>query len=135
MKTLGKGIHISRVYVENADRLIPHLGGNVQAVRSDCWRAVAFAALLAVRSFERKTNRAKTPGGEFLLRLAGTLQISDAIRKIGVVEGENYLVVFGSREEASEIIEKLGLRELPLTSCGDEKVKTFFEKAALVEVL
>ena len=135
MKTVAKNLHIAKIYVEDPQALVPLLGGNVQAVKSECWEAVAFAGILALRAFERGTNRAKMPGGELLLRLAGTLQIKDAISSIGVGEGENYLIVFGEKERAVEILEKLGLKELPVTDCTPEKVKTFFERAALVEVL
>ena len=99
------------------------------------WEEVAFAALLAVRSFERGTNHARTLGGELLLRLAGTLQIRDAIAKYGVKNGENYLVVFGPRDRAEETLKELKLKELPVSDCDSEKSKEFFEKAALVEVL
>ncbi|ASA78035.1 KEOPS complex subunit Cgi121 [Thermococcus sp. 5-4] len=135
MRGITEKLHITRVYVEDAEKLIPKLGGDVQIVSAECWEAVAFAALLALRSFERGTNHARTLGGELLIRLAGTLQIKDAIAQNGIKNGENYLVVFGTQERALEVLRELGLNELPLTGCDEEKVKTFFEKAALAEVL
>lgn len=135
MKEITHGLCISKIQVDDVEKLIPYLGGNIQVVRSECWEAVAFATLLAIRAFERGTNHARTLGGELLLRLAGTLQIKDAIELVGVKKGENYLVVFGSEEEAKEFLDGLGLKELPLTDCEREKLKTFFEKEALVEVL
>ncbi|NJD98250.1 KEOPS complex subunit Cgi121 [Thermococcus sp. LS1] len=135
MRKILENLHIAKVHVDNAEELIPKLGGNFQIVNVECWEAAAFAALLALRSFERKTNHARTVGGELLLRLAGTLQIKDAIAQHGIRNGENYLVVFGSRERAESILQELGLKELPMNDCDKEKVKTFFEKAALVEVL
>ncbi|AFL95664.1 hypothetical protein CL1_1465 [Thermococcus cleftensis] len=135
MRGITDNLHIARVLVKNVEKLIPKIGGDFQVVKADCWEQVAFAALLAMRSFERGTNHAKTLGGEMLLRLAGTLQIKDAIKNHGAGEGENYLVVFGSGERAKEILAELGLEELPLIDCNKEKSKRFFEKAALVEVL
>ncbi|QDA31938.1 KEOPS complex subunit Cgi121 [Thermococcus indicus] len=135
MKEITENLHITKVFVKNAGELIPLIGGDFQIVNGECWEEIAFAALLALRSFERGTNHARTLGGELLLRLAGTLQIKDAIAKHGVREGENYLVVFGSRNRAGEILAGLNLEELPMTDCGAEKSKRFFEKAALVEVL
>ncbi|CAD5244843.1 KEOPS complex subunit Cgi121 [Thermococcus camini] len=135
MKEITENLHITKVFVKDAGEIIPLIGGDFQIVSAECWEEVAFAALLVLRSFERDTNHARTPGGELLLRLAGTLQIKDAIAKHGVREGENYLVVFGSRNRVGEILAKLNLEELPMTDCGAEKSKRFFEKAALVEVL
>ena len=129
------GVCIARALVRNVEEVIPYLGGKVQLVNTSCWKAVAFASILALRAFERGTNHAKTPGSEFLLRLAGTLQIKDAIKQVGVKQGENFLVVFGDEDYAKEIMNELGLEELPLDECPDEIAKTFFEKSALVEVL
>lgn len=130
-----RGVWISRVLVENPDEVVPHIGGNVQLVRASCWQEVAFAAVLALRAFERGTNHAKTLGGELLLRLSGEIQIKDAIRKRGVRKGENYLVVFGKRRDVEDFIKRHGLREIAVESCSKEEMKTFFEKSALVEVL
>jgi len=129
------GAFIARVLVRNVEEVLPYLGGDVQLVSVGCWRAVAFASILALRAFERGTNHAKTLGGELLLRLAGTLQIKDAIREVGVKPGANYLVVFGEEAGAREVLGELGLEELPMEDCPDEIAKTFFEKSALVEVL
>ncbi|WP_297063438.1 KEOPS complex subunit Cgi121 [Thermococcus sp.] len=129
------GVFLSKVSVQNVEKVLPYLGESVQLVNSGCWKVVAFASILALRAFERGTNHAKTLGGELLLRLAGTLQIKEAIKDVGVREGPNYLVVFGDESRAWGIIEKLGLEELPFDDCSDEIAKTFFEKSALVEVL
>ncbi|NJE85069.1 KEOPS complex subunit Cgi121 [Thermococcus sp. CX2] len=135
MRKIRDNLYIAKVHVKNADELIPKLGGDFQIVYTECWEAAAFAALLAIRSFERGRNHARTLSGELLLRLAGTLQIKDAIAQHGVRNGENYLIVFGNRSRMEAIIRELGLKELPMDDCDKEKVKTFFEKAALVEVL
>jgi len=135
MRAVTKNLHISKIQVDDVESVIPYVGEKIQVVQAECWEAVAFAALLALRAFNRGTNHARTLGGELLLRLAGHLQIKEAIERVGVKPGENYLVVFGSEEDAQEFLTKLKIRELPLTDCEREKAKTFFEKAALVEVL
>ena len=135
---MGEGknnVCIVRVLVNDVDRIIPYLGGQIQVVRGPCDEVVRFAAILAVRSFERGTNHAKTLGGELLLRLAGTLQIKDAIEEVGIKKGENYLVFFGGRDECRSFMRQFNLRELPSIKCIDEEAKSFFENAALVEVL
>jgi len=133
--SVTNGVFITRVSVRNVEDVLPYLGESVQLVNTDCWKAVAFASILALRAFERKTNHAKTLGGELLLRLAGTLQIKDAIKQVGAKPGENFLVVFGSEDDARRVLEELGLEELPIGECPEEIAKTFFEKSALVEVL
>ena len=130
-----EGIWISRVLVENPENVIPHIGDKVQLVRASCWQEVAFAAVLAKRAFERRTNHAKTLGGELLLRLSGGLQIKDAIKERGVKKGENYLVVFGDKAALEKFIKEHGLKEVETTSCSPAEMKTFFDKSALVEVL
>ncbi|ASJ10173.1 hypothetical protein A3L12_02120 [Thermococcus sp. P6] len=135
MKEIRENLHIAKVYVERREEVIPKIGGDFQIVSAECWEAVGFAALLALRSFEMGTNHARTLRGELLIRLSGTLQIKDAIARNGIKNGENYLVVFGTRDRALEILRTLDLMERPMDDCDPEKVKTFFEKAALVEVL
>ncbi len=135
MEKVGKNVYISLVEVEDVEKLIPSLGADVQLVRAQCYEQVTFATILAVRSFNRGTNHARTLGGELLLRLAGTLQINEAIRKYGAANGENYLVVFGNSGEASEVMERFRLREKPLSRCRWDVLKNLLEKAALVEVL
>ncbi len=135
---MGEGknnVCIVRVLVEDVEPIIPQLGGRIQIVRAPCNEVVMFAAILTLRSFERGTNHAKTLGGELLLRLAGTLQIKDAIREVGIRQGDNYLVFFGSREECTEFMRGFNLKELPSIECAGDNMKTFFENAALVEVL
>ncbi|WP_297069317.1 KEOPS complex subunit Cgi121 [Thermococcus sp.] len=135
---MGEGknnVCIVRVLVEDVEPIIPQLGGRIQIVRAPCNEVVMFAAILTLRSFERGTNHAKTLGGELLLRLTGTLQIKDAIREVGISQGDNYLVFFGSREECTEFMRGFNLKELPSIECARDKMKTFFENAALVEVL
>ncbi|MBP1911047.1 KEOPS complex subunit Cgi121 [Thermococcus stetteri] len=135
MISVTNGIHIARIDVHNVDDVIGYLCSSVQLVSVDCWRAVALAAVLAERAIKRGTAHAKTLGGELLLRLAGTHQIKEAIKMVGAKNGPNYLVVFGERSKAEEILKSIGLKELELRDCSDNELKRFFEKSALVEVL
>jgi len=135
MERIYDGIFVAMVHVNEPERVKPLLGGSVQVVRAMCWEEVVFAAVLSVRAFERGTNRARTLGGELLLRLAGRLQISEAIAEHGLAEGPAYLVVFGTEAEAKRVIESLGLEEMPPEHCTPEAVKPLFEKSAMVEAL
>ncbi|ASJ02325.1 hypothetical protein A3L09_03195 [Thermococcus profundus] len=135
MREVADGIVVEAVIVEDPEAVLPLLGGKVQLVRAKCYQEVVHAAILARRAFERKTNHAKTLGGELLLRLAGTLQISDAIKARGVGKGLNYLVVFGTGDEAEEVVKRLGLSSTLPIQCTEEEAKIYFEKSALVEVL
>lgn len=134
MIPVTKSIHIARVDVHNVDDILGYLGSNVQLVSVECWRAVAFAAVLAERAVKGAPPTQKLLG-ELLLRLAGTHQIREAIKEVGAKNGPNYLVVFGDNSEAEEILRSLGLEEIEIKDCSDEEVKRFFEKSALVEVL
>jgi KEOPS complex subunit Cgi121 len=135
MEEVIDGIVVGAIKVEDPERIIKSLGGTVQVVRAPCYEAVVHAAVLAKRAFERGTNHAKTIGGEFLLRLAGTLQIKEAIKEHGVGRGLNYLVVFGGIEEAEAFLKEHGLEEEKAIHCGREGSKSLFEKSALTEVL
>ena len=126
-------VYIVRVKVEKPKEIVDYLGADLQMVSVECWKPVAFAAILTERSFGRGTNHAKTLGGEFLLRLAGTLQIREAIASVGLKPGPNYAVAFN--EGGLEKLKRLNLEELELLECDEDTAKTFFEKSALVEVL
>ncbi len=122
---------VFKVYVEDPTRVIPLLGPNFQIVRARCIEEVLHAAVLSRRAFERGTNHARTLGGELLMRLAGTIQISEAIEKVGVSKGVNYAVLFDDRSVKG-----------PFTVIQDnkpcyesvEELKMSFERMALVEV-
>jgi len=135
MEEVIDGIVVGAVKVENPEQLIKSLGRNVQVVRAPCYEAVVHAAVLAKRAFERGTNHAKTLGGEFLLRLTGTLQIREAIKDHGVARGLNYLVVFGGMKEAEAFLEEHGLELEKAGHCSKDVSKSLFEKSALTEVL
>lgn len=130
-----EGLVVKRVMVHDVEGILPYLGGRMQLVSGNCIEEVLFAALLSVRAFERKTNRARTLGGELLLRLAGTHQIREAIKLRGAGTGPCYLVVFGSDEEARRLIRRFGMERLEPEHCDEAKLKSLMEKAALVETL
>lgn len=131
----GINVVVQPVLIDDPEKVLPYLGDRVQVVSTPCYGAVVHAAILALRSIERGTIHAKTPGGELLLRLSGTLQIREAIEKNGVKRGLNYLVVFGSEKDAEEIIESLNLTRTTPIECSPEALKSIFEKSAIVEVL
>lgn len=130
-----EGVIVKRVMVHDVDEIIPYLGDRFQLVSGECIEEVLFAAVISLRAFERGTNRAKTLGGEILLRLAGTHQIKEAIKLRGAATGPRYLVVFGSEEDAEEFIGRFHLEELEPEHCDGERLKPLMEKAALVEAL
>lgn len=137
IKWRGQEIAISRIILKDVSSIFEELPENMQITSVECWEQAVFATILALKSFERGTNKAKTVKGEILLRLAGTLQIGGAIKKVGAKRGENFLVAFGknARETLKEFLEKKALEEVPFPECDREKVKELFEKAAIVEVL
>ncbi|ACS34341.1 KEOPS complex subunit Cgi121 [Thermococcus gammatolerans] len=128
------GFEVIAVKVREAEKIVPKIGGDVQIVSAPCYEAVVHAAVLALRAFQRGTNRAKTLGGELLLRLSGRLQIKDAIKENGIKEGLNYLVIFDGGDPELKLKE-LGLRKANPVHCDPEKLKPLMEKSALVEAL
>jgi len=130
-----KGVVVKRVMVHDVEKLISRLGERVQLVSGECIEEVVFAALISMRAFERRTNRAKTLGGELLLRLAGTHQIKEAIKFRGAGNGPRYLVVFGSGGEAENFVREFGLKELEPEHCDKDTLKPLMEKIAIVEAL
>lgn len=137
IQTAGYRVCLARIQIDDVERAISKIGRQLQVVNADCWEQVAFATILALKSFGRGTNHARTVNGEILLRLAGTLQIADAIKEYGVKAGENFVVAYGEgcEKRIEELLEELKTRELPLEECQNENMKSLFEKAALVEVL
>ncbi len=133
----SKRIAIAKILVENITQIFEILPNNVQILNVECWEKVVFATVLALKSFERGTNKAKTIRGEILLRVSGNLQIKDAINLVGAKKGENFIVAFGENAEKdlAEVLLKIGAKELQLTNCEKEKVKESVEQIALVDVL
>ncbi len=134
IETENHRLCIARIQVDDAGKMVSRIGRGLQIVNAECWKHVVFAVILALRAFERGTNHARTVNGEILLRLAGTLQIAEAIGEYGARPGENFAVAYGDRCE-ERLMELLNAEELPLGECRDENLKSLFERAALVEVL
>ncbi|WP_324736368.1 KEOPS complex subunit Cgi121 [Thermococcus sp. SY098] len=140
MKVVKLGKHeiaISKIVLGDVSWIFEELGDNMQIANVECWEQLVFATILALKSFERGTNKAKTVKGEILLRLAGTLQIGEAIKKVGAKEGENFIVAFGqnARKTLEDFLKKNSLKEIHFVDCDVEKVKRLFEQAAIVEAL
>lgn len=72
----------------------------VQAGKGTLVRNEAFAELLAAQTLQAEASGgllANKPEIDFLLRLAGTTQISGAIRDAGVKSGEKFVLVVAGR--------------------------------------
>ncbi|WP_048151556.1 KEOPS complex subunit Cgi121 [Palaeococcus ferrophilus] len=129
-------ILVTKVTVDKPSKIFEKLGDRVQIVNVPCWKHAVFGTILALKSFERGTNHARTLKGEILLRLAGTLQIKEAIEKVGAREGQNYLVAINlTPGEVRALMEELDLREVPMEDCNPESLRDYFELSAMVEVL
>lgn len=109
-------------------------GSLVQAVRAGSLANEALAEMLAAQTFRAESTGnmlAKKPEVDLLLRLAGTTQISKAIRAQGSVAGERFLVINAARSEVAAPPEfrKAELPRKPLTGTELSRV----ESAALLD--
>jgi hypothetical protein len=85
----------------------------VQAVRRTSAGNELFVELLSAQTLQAESSGgllAKKPEIDFLLRLAGTTQISRAIKQAGAKPGEGYILVVAGRREIC----------LPSQLCGTE---------------
>lgn len=86
-------------------------GRLVQTVSDEGERNVSLFEMIAAQTFQAQDSGgllAKKPEIDLLLRLAGTTQISDAIKKRGAVNGKEFLLVVADRtavKEVSELVE------------------------------
>lgn len=130
-------IAIEKVKLQDTSEIFTKIQKNMQVVSVKCWEQLAFATISSLQAFRRNTNKAKTITGEILLRLAGTLQIHEAIKRVGAKKGENFIVAFGegAAEELESFIRKNNLQRIPFEDCNVEEVKELIELAALVDVL
>ncbi|NPD88566.1 MAG: hypothetical protein HGN29_07570 [Asgard group archaeon] len=112
------------------------------------------------KSFESKRNIARTRANEFLIRLAGKRQISNALKLLGIKESSQYLLIiaFGTtlennKKELEKFVKQFSLIEyeaknsLPISKlkvlstyyeCQEDLIeieKTALEKIASVEIL
>ncbi|RLF76969.1 hypothetical protein DRN39_05110 [Thermococci archaeon] len=130
-------IAIEKVKLKDPSGIFTKIQKDMQIVSVKCWEQLAFATISSLKAFERNTNKARTITGEILLRLAGTLQIHEAISKVGAKKGENFMVAFGedAARNLESFIEENNLQKIPFKDCDVEKVKELIELAALVDVL
>ncbi len=62
-------------------------------------KQLKLAGILAIKSFREQTNVSSKPQIEYLLYLAATTQIKDAIKKIGAKQGGNNCLIIITTEE------------------------------------
>ncbi|NPA47799.1 MAG: hypothetical protein GXO14_04040 [Thermococci archaeon] len=124
-------MRILRIYVDDPESIRGLLGPDLQIVSVRCVEEVLHAVQLSIRAFKRGTNHARSLGGEILLRLAGTAQISEAIKKVGLSRGLNYAILLGDVELPPE------LKVVDPERCNENEaeLKESFERMALVEVI
>jgi tRNA threonylcarbamoyladenosine modification (KEOPS) complex Cgi121 subunit len=103
--------------IQTADAAAARNGYLLRLIAAQTLRAEASGRLLA-----------KTPGMDFLLRLAGTTQISEAIRAAGTRRGADFLLVVAGREELPRL---RGGKVLPSKRLSEEELQRV-EKAALL---
>jgi tRNA threonylcarbamoyladenosine modification (KEOPS) complex Cgi121 subunit len=108
-------------------------GALVQATRAGSVRNEFFVEMLAAQTFHAESSGsllAKKREIDFLLRLAGTTQISRAIKAQGAKAGERFLVVTAHRRELKVQAElsELELPRRPLTRTELARI----ERAALL---
>lgn len=110
-------------------------GAVVQAAADDAADNELFVEMLAAQTLRAEASGsmlARKPEMDLLLRLAGTTQISRAVREKGAAEGRPYLLVVAGRRRPKGV-RGLASVELPrrkLTRAELERV----EKAALLNV-
>lgn len=108
----------------------------VQAVHPAAAKNEFFLEMLAAQTFQAESSEsllAKKPEIDFLLRVAGTTQISRAIKEQGAKAGSRFLAVVAGQSEVTGAGEA-GWKELPrrkLSRAELEKV----EKAAFLSAL
>jgi tRNA threonylcarbamoyladenosine modification (KEOPS) complex Cgi121 subunit len=93
-------------------------GSMVQTVRGDAAKNEFVFEMLAAQTLQAEATGnmlAKKPEIDFLLRIAGSTQISEAIRALAAREGEPFLLVAAGKSEISGVPE-LKRFELPKRS-------------------
>ena len=108
-------------------------GSMVQAAKAGLAGNEVFVELIAAQTLQAESSGgllAKKPEIDFLLRLAGTTQISRAIREAGAKSGDEFIVVVAGRSALTRPsgIDGKELARLELTSSELAKI----EKAALL---
>jgi tRNA threonylcarbamoyladenosine modification (KEOPS) complex Cgi121 subunit len=91
-------------------------------------------AAQTVRAEATANLLAKRPEMDFLLRVAGTTQISEAIRKVGSRKKRAFLLVIADSRQRGVRLKKLGGRELPKRKLSEAELRRV-EDAALLNAL
>jgi len=108
-------------------------GFMVQAVRATRGMNEFFLEMLAAQTLQAESSGsllANKPEIDFLLRLAGTTQISVAIKEAGAKEGEPFVAVVAGRSEVNVEAQTRG-RELPWRKLSRAELDRV-ERAALL---
>ena len=108
-------------------------GSMVQAAKEELLRNESFVELLAAQTLQAESSGgllANKPEIDFLLRLAGTTQISRAIRDAGAKSGDQFVLVVAGRSVVRRP-SGFGGKELPRLGLTDSELARI-EKAALL---
>jgi tRNA threonylcarbamoyladenosine modification (KEOPS) complex Cgi121 subunit len=108
-------------------------GAVVQTARSGSATNEFFVEMLAAQTLHAMASRnllAKKPEIDLLLRLAGTNQISAAIKEMGARKGDSFLLISAGRSELKSPKRLLG-KELPRRQLSKAELARV-EKAALL---
>ncbi len=95
-------------------------------------RQLAVAYELSKKAFKAKTNLARTPEAELLLRVAGTEKIDKAIGKVGVDDASRF-ILFSSEEIPSQVLEELGKQDDSLLKLTEDKKKRIARRFGISE--
>ncbi len=110
--------------------------GFVQTVRGGAARNVRFVEMIAAQTLMAGATGnllARRPEMDFLLRLAGTTQISKAIQEAGSAKGSRFVLVAGSRSKLDPKVGLGGERMKGDGLSGDDLLKV--EAAALLSAI
>ena len=110
----------------------------VQTISGDAATNEFFLEMLAAQTLHAEASGsllARRAEVDFLLRLAGTTQISKAIREKGATRGEPFILVVagGTRTKAPKGLPRARLTRLPTRDPSKEELERV-EKAALLSV-
>ncbi|HYB06625.1 MAG TPA: KEOPS complex subunit Cgi121 [Nitrososphaerales archaeon] len=113
--------------------LLINPGSMVQAARAGTVKNEFLVEMLAAQTLQAEASGsllAKKPEIDFLLRLAGTTQISRAIREHGAREGSPFILVVAGHSEQKGLAELEGM-ELPRRTLAASELGRV-ERAALL---
>ena len=105
----------------------------VQAIRTGLVANGFFVELLAAQTLQAESSGgllAKKPEIDFLLRLAGTTQISRAIKETGAKPGDKFVLVVAGRNNV-RAAPGIDWKELPRVELTDSELEKIEEAALL----